>query len=328
MKFSDFIGNEKIKEQLSFLQESNRLPHAIVIEGDEGLGKRTLAREIALNLFCRGYDERPCRHCPQCIKVLNGYHPDLYEYSAPGGPSSFHVDTVRDVREDAIVRPNEADYKVYILGNCQCMNESAQNAILKILEEPPSYAMFILTTTTKSALLETVLSRSVVITVEGVDAAAGAEYICARDSSIDYNDALNACTVWGGNIGKAVESLSDGKLSKIITIANDICTSLLQDNEYDLLISCSVFERDRETLISTLGYLKIIFRDAMLYSKSSDILSGQEDSVKILASRLTKSKLMNLLNACDNVRIHAEKNGNNAILITKICYELRIAIGR
>lgn len=327
MKFTDFIGNNKIKEQLTFLHSSSRLPHAIIIEGEEGIGKRTLAREIVLNLFCRGEDV-PCRACPQCIKVMNGVHPDVYEYSAPGTPRSFHVETVRDIRNDAFVQPNEANYKVYILGNCQCMNDSAQNAILKILEEPPEYAIFILTTTTKSAMLETVLSRSVVISVEGVDAKQGADYICSKHEDIDYNDALNAMSVWNGNIGKAIQSLSDGKLSKINAISNDICNALLSDNEYDLLTACSVFERDRDTLINVLQHIKTIFRDAMLFNESPDLLCGNRDLVKKLSSRLNKSKLLRMYRACDDVCVLAQKNGNNAILITKICYELRRAQSR
>lgn len=328
MKFVDFTGNEKIKEQLNFLQKSGRLPHAVIIEGEQGLGKRTLAREIALNLFCRSEGDRPCCKCPQCIKVLKHIHPDIYEYSAAGGPRSFHVDVVRDVKEDVFVQPNEADYKVYILANCQCMSESAQNAILKILEEPPEYAVFILTAVTKSALLETVLSRSVVLSLDGVESSKAAEYICSKDENIDYNDAVNAVTVYNGNIGKAIESLSDGRLSKISSIADNIALALLSDKEYDLLKACSVFERDRETLISVLGLLKTVFRDALLYSKDSDILSGQNETVKTLAGVLNNEKLLKLIQSCDNIRILAEKNGNNAILITKICYELKMAQGR
>lgn len=327
MRFSDFVGNEKIKEQLSFLEASNRLPHAIVIEGEEGLGKRTLAKEIALNLFCKGED-KPCRACPQCSKVMKGIHPDIYEYSATGGARSFHVDVVRDVKENVYVQPNEADYKVYILGNCQCMNESAQNALLKVLEEPPKYAMFILTTTTKSALLETVLSRSVVITLEGVNEKIGADYICSRDENADYDEALKACTVWGGNIGKAIESLGDSKLSKISGIATDVCNALTDNDEYSLLKVCSVFDKDRETLVSSLALLKTIFRDAMVYSPSSDVLSGQRDLARELASRFSKKKLMSLISACENLTAITLKNGNNAILITKLCYDFRRAIGR
>ena len=76
MKFVNFVGNERVKEQLTYLKESGRLPHAFVIEGEEGLGKRTLAKEIVLNLFCKA-DEKPCFNCPQCSKVLKGVHPLL-----------------------------------------------------------------------------------------------------------------------------------------------------------------------------------------------------------------------------------------------------------
>lgn len=328
MKFIDFIGNEKLKEQLTFMQESNRLPHAIIIEGDEGIGKKTLAREIALNLFCRSENEKPCRACPQCSKVLKGIHPDIYEYSAPGAPRSFHIETVRDVRDDVFISPNEARYKIYILGNCQCMSDNAQNALLKILEEPPEYAIFILTTTSKSAMLQTVLSRCVALSVEGVDAKTGADYICQRDESIDYKDAFNSVSVWNGNIGKAIQSLSDGKLSKINAISVDICNALMSENEYDLLKACSVFEGDRETLINTLGHIKAIFRDALLYNSREDIISGNAEIAKVLSSRLNKAKIIKLIEACDNVRDVATKNGNNVILITKICYELRRAQNR
>lgn len=328
MNFLNFIGNEKVKQQLSFLQESNRLPHAIVIEGDVGLGKRTLAKDIALNLMCRG-DEKPCMACPQCSKVSKGIHPDVYEYSASGGPRSFHVDVVRDVKEDVFMSPNEADYKIYILGNCQGMSDSAQNAILKILEEPPAYALFILTTTTKSALLETVLSRSVVITLEGVDVKDGADYITSHMEDVDADSAISAVSAWNGNLGKAIESLGDGKLSEITKCANAICNALVANDEYELLeLFMRNFYRDNASLIMLLSFLKTVFRDAMLFNDGSDLMSGQRDSARLLASRLNKAKLMSLVKATDNIRILAEKNGNNAILITKVCYDFRRAISR
>ena len=327
MKF-DFIGNEKVKEQLAYLMESDRLPHAIVIEGDEGLGKRTLAREIALALFCRSEGEKPCHECAQCRKAAKGYHPDLFEYSATGGARSFHVDVVRYVKNDIYISPNEADFKVYILGNCHCMGDSAQNAILKILEEPPSYAVLILTVNSKSALLETVLSRSVVLTLEGVDAQQGAEFICEKTEDVDYTDALSALEVWSGNIGRAMQSLGDGKLSKISGIARDMAQALIQPNEYELLKVCSVFERDRETLIASLLLLKSILRDALVYSTGAVLLSGQKEQAKALNSTLGKAKLMRLITTCDKLIDYADKNGNNAILITKVCYELRRAQNR
>jgi DNA polymerase-3 subunit delta' len=327
MRFDNFIGNNKIKEQLTFLQQSNRLPHAIVIEGEAGLGKVTLAREIVLNLFCKAED-KPCRACPQCSKVLKGYHPDVYEFIAENRANSFHVDDVRNIIDDVYMRPNEADYKAYILGNCQGMNANAQNALLKVLEEPPQYAIFLLTVTNKSALLPTVLSRSVVISVEGVDAKLGADYICKMDENIDETDAFNAITATNGNIGRAIESLGDGKLAKITTIASQICNALVSEREYDLLIACSPFEKNKDTLVSTMVMLKSIFRDALLFNSGANLISGQVETAKLLSSRLSNKKILALIQTCDNIRILAEKNGNNAILITKVCYELRRAQNR
>lgn len=328
MNFVNFAGNEKVKQQLSFLQQSGRLPHAIVIEGEEGLGKRTLAKEIALNLFCKSSVDKPCKNCPQCVKVIKGIHPDVFEYSASGGARSFHVDVVRDVKQNVYMQPNEADYKIYILGNCQCMSENAQNAILKILEEPPSYAVFILTVNTKSALLETVLSRSVVITLDGVDSKTGADYICKMNDNINYEDAYNAVSIWSGNIGKAVESLSDGKMSEINSITDDICKALISDNEYELLKVCSVFEKNRNLLVSVLNLLKTVFRDALVNGYNIKSVTGKDDIIKNISNRLSTDKILKLITVCDSLSDAVIKNANNNILITKMCYDFRKAQNR
>lgn len=326
MKFDHFVGNERIKEQLSFLAASHHLPHALLLEGETGLGKRTLAREIAQNLFCRGEGERPCGHCAQCSKVLKGIHPDIYEYTAPDRAKAFHIETVRDIRRDAFMQPNEADYKIFILGNCQSMTTEAQNAILKILEEPPAYALFIMTVTNKSAMLETVLSRSVVLTLDGVPAAQGADFICDGDSNIAYEDALRACEVWGGNIGKAQESLTDGKLSKVNRLAVDMADALLSGSEYRLLAVCSEFNWDKELLQQTLTLLKTILRDALTYG-SSEVLSGNADTAQRLAEHYSRRKLMRMTEATEGLQQLVLYNANMQLMMTRVCTELMKAQG-
>lgn len=157
-------------------------------------------------------ERAPLRRLLPVRKGKKQLHPDIYEYSAPGGANSFHIDKIRDIIADVYITPNEADYKIYILGNAHCMNENAQNALLKILEEPPGYAVFILTAENRSALLETVLSRAVVISVEGVSPKLGAEFITGLNEDVDYNDAYNAVAALGGNIGRAYESIAGGRL--------------------------------------------------------------------------------------------------------------------
>ncbi len=328
MNFSEFLGNEKIKEQLSYMLSSGRLPHAIVIEGENGIGKRTLARELAAALVCRAESERPCRKCAQCVKAEKGIHPDIFEYSAPGGANSFHVDIVRRVINDVYMSPNEAEYKVYILGNAHCMNESAQNAILKVLEEPPLYAVFILTVKSRSMLLETVLSRSVVLSLSGVDSRLGAKYISEKYENISYGDAFDALNAFRGNIGAAAESIADGKMKKITELAGKICTAITANNEYELIKCTSELGKDRQELITVLTLLKSVFRDAVAGEKSGELLSGRADAVKAISQRLTPAAVLRLYNTAEELLDAANKYANNALLITKICYSLRRAAGR
>lgn len=327
MKLTNFIGNEKVIDRLSKLMESGRFPHALIIEGEEGIGKKTLAKDIACALVCRG-DDKPCGECSQCKKAIAAIHPDISEYIPARTANSFHVDTVRNIINDAYVQPNEADYKIYILANAHCMNQNAQNALLKILEEPPKYVVFILTTNSKSALLSTVLSRSVCVSLEGVDIERAANYITSHCENVDYNTAKKTVETFNGNIGKAIDSLQDSKTSELVDVCNKICKALTTSNEYEMMTLCSVFQKDRQGVVFACDLLKSIFRDALFAGESSEHISGQDESSALLKSSLSRQSLIKLINTCDELKSTALSNANNALLITKFCYSLNRAIGR
>ncbi|MBR2134458.1 MAG: hypothetical protein IJ851_07105 [Eubacterium sp.] len=323
----DFVSNKRTIEQLGVMLDSRHFPHALIIEGDDGLGKKTLARLLAAALVCRG-ESKPCMECAQCHKAMKDIHPDISEFTATGGKDSFKVDTVREVIKDSYMSPNEAEYKVYILGNAHKMSASAQNALLKILEEPPEYVVFILTAQSKSLMLETVLSRSVVVSLEGVDAREGAEYICSHNDGIDFDEAFGVLETFGGNIGKALEALSQGRAQELNELCVNICEALLEDNEYHLLTLCKAFQNDRQLIVLASDFLKNIFRDALVFTDESESLSGQRELAKKLKSRLTRKRLINLVDFCDELKRMAQGNCNNTLLITKICYGMKQATER
>lgn len=327
MKALDFVGNNRVIDQLGCLIDSGRFPHALIIEGEQGLGKRTLARQLAAALVCRS-ESKPCMECAQCRKAVQNIHPDIFEHSASGGANSFHVDVVRNVISDAFVQPNEAEYKVYILGNADCMSVSAQNALLKVLEEPPSYVVFILTASSKSMMLETVLSRSVVVTLEGVPLDDGVKYISNHFDDVDKSNIKANLEAFNGNIGKAIDVLQEGKTGDLTNVCVELCKALVNDNEYALLTACSVFQKDRQGIVFAMELLKNIFRDALIYSSGCDLISGQLETITLLKNKLTRQKLIDLIAICDKLKEMALMNSNNSLLITKICYSLREAVGR
>ncbi len=159
MELSTLAGNKRLKEQLTQQEQGRGLSHAYIISGPAGSGRHTLARLLAAGMLCTGQGEKPCGRCGPCTKVLRGIHPDVSVITGPEEGKPISVNQVRTLRSDAYIRPNEGERKLYLLEGADQMNASAQNAMLKLLEEGPPYAAFLLLAGNPGGLLRTVRSR-------------------------------------------------------------------------------------------------------------------------------------------------------------------------
>ena len=134
------------------------LSHAYLISGGREESRIAYARQLASAYLCEG-ETVPCGRCRPCRKVASGIHPDLTWVNLAEGKKEITVDQARSVRTDVYIRPNEGKRKVYIISPADSMNDSAQNALLKVLEEGPSYGAFLLLAHEPGRLLETIRSR-------------------------------------------------------------------------------------------------------------------------------------------------------------------------
>lgn len=144
------------------------LSHAWLVTGSSQTGRDELAAFIAAALICPERDA-PCGVCAHCVKLFKGIHPDLIRIEKIADKSSYVVEQVREIVRDAYIMPNEAERKVYLIPAADEMNLNAQNAMLKILEEPPSRSAFVLEAANSAAVLDTVRSRCTEIIAEGED---------------------------------------------------------------------------------------------------------------------------------------------------------------
>lgn len=160
MRFGGFLGNETLKERLSAMVAEDKLSHCFLITGPAGAGKRTLARLLCAAMECTGGGERPCGVCAQCRKVFDGAHPDVCLVDDPE-KKTIPVKLVRDACADLYIRPNEGKRKIYLFPRAQALNPQGQNALLKCIEEPPSYGAFLLLADHAERLLPTIRSRCV-----------------------------------------------------------------------------------------------------------------------------------------------------------------------
>ena len=204
MGFDRLLGNDRLKENLHRSLKQGHISHFYLISGPTGSGKHTLARLLAAAILCRGED-KPCLSCPACRKVTSMLHPDLITVEDPEH-KNVAVKIVRQFREDVFIRPNEAEYKIYLFP--QELGTEGQNALLKILEEPPSYAVFILLTDNPEKLLPTVRSRCTELSLNALQENTLRSALSGQfpDAS---SDAVNSAIVRsGGFLGQAIQILS------------------------------------------------------------------------------------------------------------------------
>ena len=233
MKIQGFDLNNTVEKSIFAAMHSKRFPHAVILEGGSPEERMHLAQKIAAALVCVSGGTVPCGECSACKKAAADSHADILIYSVEDKPKAFKVDIVREIRSKAYIVPNEADRKVFILENSHTMGNEGQNAILKILEEPPSYVNFILLCSSKSGFLPTVLSRSTVYNLGQTSA--------AEDESLPRE--------------------------KIIDAAKGVALSVAALNDFETVKAAAVFEKDAKLLREALPVIQEIFAHALRIKK-------------------------------------------------------------
>lgn len=155
-----------LTDELARKARNGQLGHAYILSAESGTARKEGALALSAALLCEDRKHAPCGGCRHCQKVAKGIHPDLVTI-APEAGKELTVGQIRALRSDAYVRPNDGERKVYLIEEAQRMNASAQNALLKVLEEGPKYACFLLLAENPTALLETIRSRCEQVRING-----------------------------------------------------------------------------------------------------------------------------------------------------------------
>ncbi len=263
MNFEGFYGNERAKDYIKSAFARGSFPHSLLIAGDMGIGKMTLARIIAKALVCENAD-KPCNTCNSCMKAERNIHPDITVLGREG--SSIGVDHIRDLKKDALLRPNDADRKVYIINNAGAMTHDAQDAFLKILEEPPLFTFFILLCYNYSDLLPTIVSRTAKITLSPLDEQDMMKVIREKLPELSQDEASELIRTSGG----ICSFLSGNENSEARDFAMHIAEALIQKSELSIFKAFSAIEKSgRDMLVSVLDELTVVLRDAIVISVNS-----------------------------------------------------------
>ncbi len=308
---SILAGNTRVCERVALMTASHRIPHAILLEGETGTGKHTLGNHIAAAAVCDG-DCAPCGECRGCHLAQVGSHPDIKLITPE--KKQLSVDEVRALRQDAFLVPALASLKVYIIEKADSMAAAAQNALLKILEEPPSGVVFILLATSAEGLLETVRSRCVTLSLVAPERDEAADYIASHNdfSALDIDRALEFSK---NNIGEALEILRTGAKNSYSAVADKLLMGINGSTAYDMLFTLRSFERDRSTVTAIL--------DELLY-KISALL--RESYYTHIREGLSREQLVTLYEITRELKARNENNVNLMLLFADLCNEYKSVI--
>ena len=267
-----------------------RFPHAVLLEGGTAQQRLALGEWLAAALVCAadgggnlfGETETPCGECSDCVKAAAHSHPDIAVFSGGETANSFHAQDVRSIRTQAYILPNEAARKVFLLEHIQTMSATAQNALLKVLEEPPDSVCFLLLCSNKNVMLQTILSR---------------------------------CTVF--DLGAVQEAEADDSLREPLAA---IVRALCGTSEFALLAACAPCVKDKALFRALLPALGATLRDALLLRAGAAVANSA--LAKPLCAHFSDGQLLRAVGLLRELAANAERNENQNLLSARLCGRL------
>lgn len=312
------IGQERTIDFFRTLIRGGRLSHAYMLFGDRGIGKKTLCNYITHMIMCT--QKSACMKCSGCLTVSSGANPDVVRISNED-KASIGVDKIREMIRDIYIRPINSDKKVVIIENAHLLTKGAQNALLKVIEEPPGYAVFFLLCDNRSSMLETVVSRVNTISIPPL----GIDYL--REIVPGCQEFLyHYCQ---GNPGRLAQLCGDVEIQSLRDTACRAAMSLTSDDAYEIYAYTSSFEENRGAANIMMDMMLMFVRDAILTKSGLDRIIINKDKIndiKAFSASVSSEKCFKVAQCIQTAQRQLGKSGALSMAVQTMFIKCREVI--
>lgn len=313
MDFSRIVGHEDIIAHFKSSIEMDKVSHAYIINGEVDSGKKMLARAFATTLQCERGGLEPCGECRSCIQADSGNHPDIITV-VHEKPNLITVDEVREQLLDSIcIKPYKSRYKIYIVPDVHLMNVQAQNALLKTLEEPPSYGIIMLLSCNIDKLLDTVQSRCVTLNTRPVRERDMLNYL-KRDMGLTEEKAYFCLDFAQGNLGKAIKLAANDEYARIVESVVTVLKNIQELDVDDLARAVSDIEQFKLSINDYMDLMMMWYRDVLMLKVTGNVdkvlFKNEYMSLKKQAALLSYKAIEEKIDAIDRAKLRLDVNAN------------------
>ncbi|MDR1688940.1 MAG: hypothetical protein LBS21_10075 [Clostridiales bacterium] len=314
--FSDVYGNELTVSYLKRAAQTKKPSHAYIISGAAGSGKKLITRTFAKALQCEETYGAPCGKCVSCRTFDSMNHPDIIYVTSAANAKSIGVDDVRaQVLDKLSEKPFKYRFKIFIIEKGDTLTPAAQNALLKALEEPALYGVFLITAANVGKFLPTVLSRIIVLKTKPLPMVSVYNYLTEK-AGVPEKDASEASGYCEGYIGKALSLLNDEEFAQLKLAAEDIIKNT-RETYAGIFEAAKELEAYKPRMAELLSILQIMYRDIIIYkaTKSEKHLIWKQNinCTKENASKFGMDILLKKMNAITYTMDILSKNASFAI---------------
>lgn len=312
-RFADIIGHEQIIGHLQNAISLDKVSHAYILEGEDGMGKNLLASAFAQTLQCKNSSVEPCMECQSCKQALSGNQPDIIRISHEK-PNSIGVEDIREqLWGDILIKPYSSPYKIYIVDEAEKMTVQAQNALLKTIEEPPTYGVILLLTANSGMFLPTIISRCVTLKLKPLRDEQIKKYLMEKKQIPDYQ--ADICAAFArGNLGKACSLADSESFTRIKEHALHLVKYVKEMDTYEVIDSVKSVSEYKLEIQDYLDLLMVWYRDVLLFKATRQgdalIFSDEIHDISDAAVRSSYEGLETILQALDKAKVRLNANVN------------------